>query len=104
MLLLVVSAIGCFAMTIGPITWVLISELFPNRVRGAAMSLTVFALWIGCTTLTLTFPLLNHSLGASGTFWLYGAISAVMFLITLRFLPETKGKSLEQIEIELTSR
>lgn len=102
MLLLVVAAIGCFAMTIGPMSWVIIAELFPNRVRGAAMSVAVFALWMGCTTLTLTFPWLNHTCGASGTFWLYGAISLAAFGVLVRYLPETKGKSLEQIERELT--
>lgn len=101
MLLLVVSAIACFAMTIGPVSWVMISELFPNRIRGAAMSLAVLSLWIGCTTLTLSFPILKHTLGASGTFWVYGGICTVSLLVCLRYLPETKGKSLEQIEEEL---
>lgn len=101
MLILVVSAIACFAMTIGPVSWVMISELFPNRIRGAAMSLAVFSLWVGCTTLTLSFPSLNHFLGASGTFGIYGGICAAAFFVCLRFLPETKGKSLEQIEEEL---
>ena len=101
MLILVVSAIGCYAMSLAPITWVVISEIFPNRIRGAAMSVAVFALWAGCTALTLTFPFLKGSLGAHGAFWLYGVICVVGFFVILTKLPETKGKSLEDIEREL---
>ncbi len=101
MLILVVSAIACYAMSLAPITWVVISELFPNRVRGAAMSIAVLALWVACTVLTFTFPTLNRTLGAHGAFWLYGAICVVGFVVILVSLPETKGKSLEEIEREL---
>ncbi len=100
MLVLVLLAIACYAMSLAPITWVVISEIFPNRIRGAAVSVAVFALWTACTVLTFTFPLLNEWLGAHGTFWLYGAISALGFVVVLKKLPETKGKSLEQIERE----
>ena len=101
MLVLVVTAIACYAMSLAPITWVVISELFPNRIRGAAMSVAVFSLWVGCTTLTFLFPILKRNLGAHGAFWLYGAICVIGFAVILRKLPETKGKSLEQIEREL---
>ena len=101
MLILVVSAIACYAMTLAPVTWVLISELFPNRIRGAAMSVAVFALWLASMVLVATFPYLKSWLKASGTFWLYGFICVVGFFIMLWRLPETKGKSLEQIEREL---
>ena len=101
MLILVVSAIACYAMSLAPITWVVISELFPNRIRGAAMSVAVLSLWVGCTALTFTFPVLNRTLGAHGAFWLYGAICVAGFLVILASLPETKGKSLEEIEREL---
>jgi SP family arabinose:H+ symporter-like MFS transporter len=101
MLVLVVTAIACYAMSLAPITWVVISELFPNRIRGAAMSIAVFSLWGGCTTLTFLFPILNRNLGAHGAFWLYGMICVLGFVVILRKLPETKGKSLEQIEREL---
>jgi sugar porter (SP) family MFS transporter len=102
MLLLVLAAIGCYAMSLAPVTWVVISEIFPNRIRGAAMSLAVMTLWIACFALTYTFPLLNHSLGAAGTFWLYAAICAAGFCFILAKLPETKAKTLEQIERDLT--
>lgn len=98
MLALVVLAIGCYAMSLAPVTWVVIAEIFPNRVRGAAMSVTVTALWVACFVLTYTFPLLNKSLGAAGTFWIYAAICAGGFIFIRQRLPETKGKSLEQIE------
>jgi sugar porter (SP) family MFS transporter len=101
MLLLVLSAIACYAMSLAPVVWVVISEIFPNRIRGAAMAVAVSALWIACFLLTYTFPLLNDWLGAAGTFWLYAAICAAGFLFLKFKLPETKGKSLEQIEREL---
>jgi sugar porter (SP) family MFS transporter len=103
MLLLVLAAIGCYSMSLAPVTWVVISEIFPNRIRGAAMSVAVSSLWIACFILTYTFPLLKASLGASGTFWLYAGICLLGFFFILARLPETKGKSLEQIEKDLVS-
>ena len=101
MLLLVLAAIGCYAMSLAPVVWVVISEVFPNRIRGAAMAVAVSSLWIACFILTYTFPLLNARLGSAGTFWLYAAICAAGFLFIKLKLPETKGKTLEQIEKEL---
>jgi len=101
MLLLVLAAIGCYGMSLAPVTWVVISEIFPNRIRGAAMSVAVTSLWIACFILTYTFPFLNARLGSAGTFWLYAGICVVGFLFILRRLPETKGKSLEEIERQL---
>ena len=100
-LLLVLAAIGCYAMSLAPVTWVVISEIFPNRIRGAAMSVAVSALWIACFILTYTFPILNANLGAAGTFWLYAAICVAGLVFIFFKLPETKGRSLEQIEREL---
>jgi MFS transporter, SP family, arabinose:H+ symporter len=101
MVVLVVMAIACYAMSLGPVTWVILSEIFPNHVRGVAMAVATFALWIGCFTLTYTFPLLNTFLGSSGTFWIYSLICASGFLFIFFKLPETKGKSLEDLEKEL---
>jgi SP family arabinose:H+ symporter-like MFS transporter len=98
MLVLVVAAIGCYAMSLAPVTWVVISEIFPNRIRGAAISVAVTALWVASFILTYTFPLLNHALGAASTFWIYAAICAAGFFFIKARLPETKGKTLEQIE------
>ncbi len=97
-LLLVISAIAIYAFTLAPIIWVVLSEIFPNRIRGAAMALGTSALWIACFILTYTFPLLNKALNASGTFWLYGLICVAGFLFVYKNLPETKGKSLEEVE------
>ena len=104
LLFLVVLAIACFAMTLGPITWVVLSEIFPNKVRGAAMSIATASLWIASFLLTYTFPILNSSFGASGTFWLYGIICGAGFVFIHFKLPETKGKSLEEIEAELIKK
>lgn len=101
-LLLVVLAIAIYAMSLAPIVWVILSEIFPNRIRGAAMALATFALWVACFILTYTFPLLNASLGAAGTFWVYAVICFAGFFFVLVKLPETKGKSLEEIENILT--
>ncbi len=101
LLIMVVTAIACYAMSLAPVTWVVLSEIFPNRMRGTAMSIATFALWAACFILTYTFPLLNQLLKASGTFWLYGCICLLGFLFILKRLPETKGKSLEEIEHEL---
>lgn len=101
MIILVVAAIACYAMTLGPVTWVLIAEIFPNRVRAVAVATCTFALWVGSFTLTYTFPMLNNALGSYGTFWIYAAVCLAGFGIFALKLPETKGKSLEQLENEL---
>lgn len=97
-LVLVMVAIATYAMTLAPVTWVVLSEIFPNKIRGAAMAVATTALWIACFVLTYTFPILNKLLNASGTFWLYGLICFSGFLFIVKKLPETKGKSLEEIE------
>lgn len=101
MVILVVAAIACYAMTLGPCTWVLLAEIFPNRVRAIAVATSTFALWVGSATLTYTFPLLNNALGSYGTFWIYSAVCLAGLLFCIFMLPETKGKSLEQLEKEL---
>lgn len=101
LLLLVLAAIGCYGMSLAPVTWVIISEIFPNRIRGAAMSVAVMSLWIACFILTFTFPQLNAKLGPAGTFWIYAAICVFGFVFIFYRLPETKGKTLEEIEQEL---
>ena len=95
MIVLVVLAIGCYAMTLGPCTWVLISEIFPDKVRSVGVSTCTFALWIGSSTLTYTFPFLNRLLGSYGTFWIYAAVCAVGFIVFATKLKETKGTSLK---------
>ena len=101
LLIMVVMAIACYAMSLAPVTWVVLSEIFPNKIRGIAMSIATFALWAACFVLTYSFPLLNELLKASGTFWLYGIICVLGFWFIFKKLPETKGKSLEEIEHQL---
>lgn len=101
MLVLVLAAIACYAMSLAPATWVVIAEIFPNRIRGSAMSIAVTALWAACFLLTYTFPLLNSALGAAGTFWTYAAICLAGLLFLYLRLPETRGKTLEEIETNL---
>jgi SP family sugar porter-like MFS transporter len=98
MLALVVAALACYAMTLAPVTWVILSEVFPSRVRGTAMAVATASLWAACFVLTYTFPLLNASLGTAGTFWVYAGVCMLGFLGVKRWLPETKGKTLEEIE------
>jgi SP family sugar porter-like MFS transporter len=104
LLVLVILAIACYSMSLAPVTWVVLSEIFPNKIRGAAMSVATIGLWAACFILTYTFPLLNNAFGASGTFWLYGIICISGFLFIFRKLPETKGKSLEEIEHQLLNK
>ena len=101
MVVLVVAAISTYAMTLGPVTWTLLAEIFPHRIRGIAMATCTFALWVGCCTLTFSFPSMNAALGSSGTFWIYSAICCCAFVFLWRRCPETKGKSLLQLENEL---
>ena len=95
---LVVAAIACYAMSLAPVTWVVISEIFPNRIRGTAVSIAVAALWIASFILIITFPELNGKVGAAGTFWTYAGICVAGFFFSFWKLPETKGKTLEEIE------
>jgi MFS family permease len=98
MLVLVLAAIACYAMSLAPVTWVVIAEIFPNRIRSGAMPIAVTVLWAACFLLTFAFPLMNASLGASGTFWTYAAICLAGLHFLFFRLPETRGKTLEQIE------
>ena len=103
-LILAVAAIACYACSLAPVTWVVLSEIFPNRVRGAALSVAVLALWVACFVLTYTFPILIERLGFAGTFWLYAGICAVGFVFLFFRLPETKNQTLEEIEAQLAAR
>jgi len=99
--LLVLANVLFYSFTLAPLLWVVLSEIFPTRIRGAAMSIAALAHWVGNFTLTYSFPTIKENLGWANNFWLYGAICAVGFIILAVVLPETKGKSLEEIEHEL---
>ena len=99
--LLVLANVLFYSITLAPLLWVVLSEIFPNRIRGAAMSIAAFAHWVGNFTLTFSFPAIKENLGWANNFWLYGLICAVGFIVLYLILPETKGKTLEEIEHEL---
>lgn len=100
-LVFTLCSLGCYGMSLAPVTWVLIAEIFPNRIRGAAISVAVSALWVACFILTFMFPILKGAIGMAQTFWLYAAICFAGLVFVWLKVPETKGKSLEQIEREL---
>lgn len=97
-LVLTLSAIACYALTLAPVTWVLIAEIFPNRVRSHGISAAVSSLWIASFVLTYSFPVLNKSIGTAGIFFGYGVICLLGCVLVAVFVPETKGRTLEQIE------
>jgi SP family sugar porter-like MFS transporter len=99
--ILVLLNVMFYSISLAPLLWVVLSEIFPTRVRGAAISIGALAHWIGNFTLTYSFPSIKENLGWANNFWLYGVICAVGFVIIWLVLPETKGKSLEEIEREL---
>jgi SP family arabinose:H+ symporter-like MFS transporter len=92
--------ISAFAMALCPIPWILCSEIFPTKVRGRAMSIATFTIWTSCYIVAKTFPILNDSpsIGPAVTFWVYTAFSAGALIFVMLMLPETKGRSLEEIE------
>ena len=100
-LVFTLCSLGAYALSLAPVTWVLIAEIFPNRVRGAAVSVAVSALWVACFLLTFAFPLLQRTAGIAATFWIYAAICFAGFFFVRAKVPETKGRSLEQIEHHL---
>ncbi|QNN24093.1 sugar porter family MFS transporter [Planctomycetales bacterium ZRK34] len=100
----VLGFVGAFAASLGPVTWVVISEIFPTRTRGRAMSVATFFLWVACYSLSQTFPMLLGSLGAPGTFGLYAGLSVICAVFVAVMVPETRGLSLEEIEQRWASR
>jgi SP family xylose:H+ symportor-like MFS transporter len=104
MLLFILGYIACFALSVGPVTWVILSEIFPTRIRGRAMAVATVCLWIANYLVSQTFPMMDEHPWLVATFhrgfpfWIYGAFCAVLLVFVRAYVPETKGKSLEQIE------
>ncbi|WP_026695553.1 sugar porter family MFS transporter [Peribacillus kribbensis] len=90
--------VAAFAVSMGPIVWLIIAEIFPNRVRGVASSIASVSLWLADFLVSQAFPVLLDTIGSSLTFLIFGVLSAFAFFFTLGVVPETKGKSLEEIE------
>jgi SP family arabinose:H+ symporter-like MFS transporter len=101
LLLSIVGFIAAFAMALGPIPWIFCSEIFPTKLRGRAMSVAVFTIWVSCYVVAQTFPMLNDSpaVGPAATFWVYAACSLFGLVFVWRMVPETKGRTLEEIEM-----
>ena len=99
--ILVVAAIACYCYSLAPITWVILSEIFPNRIRGAAMSVSVAALWLANFALSEMFPVMYRTMGMARCFWVYAGICFAGFIFLYKRLPETRGKTLEQLERDL---
>lgn len=103
-LILVLACVVFFAVGLGPGVWVLMSELFPTRIRGRAMSIATISLWIACLALTFTFLSLARAITVTGAFWTYAVMCILTFLFVWKVTPETKGKTLEEIERSWMSR
>lgn len=96
----ILAYVAFFAFAMGPIPWVVISEIFPNKIRGRAASIATSTLWTSTLIVTFTFLSLIHGIGVSGTFMVYGFLCIVSFVFILKMIPETRGKTLEQIQLE----
>ncbi len=103
-LVFILGFIGIYAATLGPVTWVILSEIFPNRIRSKSMAVATLCLWIANFFTTASFPILKSHFGLFGTFAIHAGICFVYFLFVKRNIPETKGKSLEEIEVQLTRK
>jgi len=96
--------IACFASSLGPVFWVIASEIFPTKIRGRAMAIATVTIWVSCYLVSQTFPMIDKNrwlvekFNHGFSFWLYGVFCVVTVLFVAAFLPETKGKTLEEIE------
>ena len=94
----IISYTSFFALGMGPVPWVVISEIFPNKIRGRAASVATSVLWTGTLLVTLTFLSMIRALGVSGTFMVFAGLSAFSFVFIWSIVPETRGKTLEEIQ------
>lgn len=102
-LVFILGYIAFFAASLGPALWVVAAELFPNRLRSKGMSIAIVALWIACTIVTITFPIMLEKLSGGITFLIFALICLANLLYVWRFVPETKGKTLEELEREFAN-
>ncbi|MFZ0636700.1 MAG: MFS transporter, partial [Candidatus Acidiferrales bacterium] len=90
--------VACFAIGLGPVFWLMIAEIYPLKIRGRAMSVATVANWGSNLMVALTFLSLLHALGRAWTFWLYGIVGVLAWIFVYKMVPETKGRTLEEIE------
>lgn len=102
-LVFTLAAIACYAMSLAPVTWVIISEIFPNRIRGLGVSVAVSALWAASFVLVYTFPIMERAFGPSGTFVSYGVVCIAGFVFVRSNMHETRNKTLEEIQAGFTA-
>jgi len=104
LLIFILGYIACFALSVGPVTWVILSEIFPNKMRGRAMAIATFFLWVANFIVSQTFPILNNhpwlveTFNRGFPFWLYASFSFVLLFVVYYLIPETKNRTLEEIE------
>ena len=98
LLIFILGFVGSFAASLGPIPWVLISEIFPTKIRGSAMSIAVFVIWTGTLLITQLTPMLMEGLGGAFTFWIFMVNAIILLIFIYKMIPETKGRTLEEIE------
>jgi SP family arabinose:H+ symporter-like MFS transporter len=98
LLIFIMGFIASFASSLGPIPWVIISEIFPTKTRGLAMSFAVVTIWIGVVIITQLTPMLLESIGGAFTFWVFMVNAIILLVFTYKMIPETKGRTLEEIE------
>lgn len=90
--------LACFAFFIGPLKFVVASEIFPTRIRGKALGVSIMVMWVADTIMGQVTPILLKYAGTAATFWVFGSFCLIAFVTVYQLLPETKGKSLEDIE------
>jgi SP family arabinose:H+ symporter-like MFS transporter len=98
LLICVLAFLACFACSIGPLKFVVASEIFPGAIRGRALAISIMVMWVADTIVGQITPILLNEIGSAGTFWFFAFFCIVAFIAVYKLLPETKGKSLEQIE------
>ncbi|QRR01326.1 sugar porter family MFS transporter [Dyadobacter sandarakinus] len=98
LLIFILGYIAGFAVSLGPIPWVLMSEIFPTRIRGIAMSLATLVLWVGVVVITQLTPYFLETFGGASTFWIFMVNAVIIWIFTFKKIPETKNRTLEEIE------
>ena len=104
LLVFMLGYIACFAMSVGPVTWVILSEIFPTKIRGRAMAIAAFSLWVANFAVSQTFPMMDEHpwlvehFHHGFPFWIYGGFCVVLVVVMIRLVPETKGRTLEELE------
>ncbi|GGB97409.1 sugar porter family MFS transporter [Dyadobacter sediminis] len=98
LLIFILGYIASFAVSLGPIPWVLMSEIFPTKIRGIAMSLATLVLWIGVVAITQLTPYFLETFGGATTFWIFMVNAVMIWIFTIKKIPETKNRTLEEIE------